>query len=398
MSNNNTSAEALAQQATLDLAKKTLKLAQKSVVELQAGQLVEFYKITPESLKAACKTTHLDEGQVNTIVSNFETEKNNISNETKVQLESLIKRVRPDGVTPEDIGTLNTIDETSKEQRLEAAAARTAKLQQELIGTKNTVVPAVASKSPDQENTANRMAKLDESAKQSAEYQITLSTETAGKTTKQIQTENTTEFADSQKELDSYKKTVSNEDIKKIDALKSRYTEFSKTVDNQIAASGENMDNAKNTRLALIKLRAEKNAFSKAGIDTFLGIEEVKTIKPSEEVKTPVAAPISADQANTQTQMAKVAKEKEASKNATDVIKKMSLSDLTKDNKAKYESAVKSLTADFNKETDMVKRGAIGNKISSYEDAFKLRNIPKADKLENERAFARALLELEARK
>lgn len=113
----------------------------------------------------------------------------------------------------------------------------------------------------------------------------------------------------------------------------------------------------------------------------------------------PVVASISADKVNTQARMTEINTAKDTRAAATEAINSMSLSDLTKHNKAKYESAVKSLTADFNKETtDLVKKGGIGNKIDSYESALKLRNIPKTDKLENERAFARALLELEARK
>lgn len=126
--------------------------------------------------------------------------------------------------------------------------------------------------------------------------------------------------------------------------------------------------------------------------------ETLKKGSRSEKV-APATTSLSPDQVNTQARMAEIAKAEGERKNATDTINAKSLETLTSDNNAQYENAVKTLTVALEgKAIGSKERKSIESLLSSYGSAHNLRNVPKADKLENERAFARALMSLEAQK
>lgn len=140
------------------------------------------------------------------------------------------------------------------------------------------------------------------------------------------------------------------------------------------------------TKTQRLSAKAAKDA---ATIDAYM----------SKKTVVPAATPISADEANTQTQMAKIAKAEGERKSAMDTINTKSLETLTSDNNAQYENAVKTLTAAMEGTAIGSKeRKSIESLLGRYGSARNLRDIPKADKLENERAFARALMSLEAQK
>lgn len=330
----------------LSQALKTAGVLTKNPNEMQTGELQTLNSLTQTDIDKAVQVLEkAGSTHSNTIARlsslNLDAKKSEIPSEVRQALADVASASK--GVTAENYNKMvqaqKTIDTFTKKGRLDAEAARTRELQATLVGTKKTLAPAEGTPktlSRDQVNTQARRAELEAASAKAPVHSNT-------------------------------------------PADLARMAEYdAATKDERLARSAEE------TR----KLQEELVPKAK------------KTVAPTESApKT-----LSRDQANTQARLEKLREDNKLYQDKMDVISTMNLEELTNKNDAQYKEAVTKLTNDKSVAVDSKEQARIENILGQYGSAVNVRNESKkyaktdAQKLESEKTFARALMNLEAQK